>query len=119
MARVTLTATANRHLAADPKLNAWKIEKTSRVPILGYYQRSYLTSNEGDVTEFGDGFMLTFDRADMDWQSQGLAAISIEVVDDCNILVVAPHVVFKSRFRIGWDTKKYTYEQDETNLTAD
>lgn len=119
MIRVTLTVTALRQLSTDPKLIEWKREKDSLVvPILGYYQRSYFTSLKGDVTEFGDGFMLTFDRKDIDWAGQGLTTATLTVADELHLLVVGPHSIFASDYAIDWDTKKYTYDPDASRSVS-
>ena len=113
MAKVALTGAAMHHLAADPKLLEWAREKAHLdVPILGYYQRSYLTSHNGDITEFGDGFMLTFDRADIDWAGQGLETATVSTANEVELLVVGPRSIFSTDFVIDWNKKKYTFSPD-------
>ena len=110
MARVELTQTAIQQIAADPNIQNWRKEKSDlKVPILGYYQRSYLTASDGAVTEFGDGFMLTFDRRNLDWAEQGLEDVMISIGNGIDVLVVAPKSVFGDGLKIDWNKKKYTF----------
>ncbi len=76
------------------------------MPFLGYYRRSYSTSRDGVVTEYGDG-LTTIDPQSPD-ETKDIVIRSISVADGEEIM--------SHSFSIEW-TKKFTYEPAETVKT--
>ena len=111
MPRVTLARSAVDKLMKDPTLDEWHAGVVGqRVPILGYYQRSYSTSlRDGTVTEHGDGFALgTIDPQDA-LETRGLVIRSAAVTGQLTILVGGDASVMADSFAIGWSGAKYTF----------
>ncbi len=99
------------HLMNDPKIRQWQKDRTvKKVPFLGYYRRSYSTSRDGVVTEYGDGFMLTtIDPQDAD-ETRDIVIKPVAVADNFDILVGGEESIMSNSFTIGRSKGKYTYE---------
>ena len=111
MPHITLSQSAVDKLMADPKLRRWREgEPDRRVPILGYFRRSYTTLHDGTVVDHGNGFMLaTIDPEDAE-ETKGIVLESVAVAGGLDILVGASPSVMSGSFTIGWSDWKFTYE---------
>jgi hypothetical protein len=111
MAQVTLSALAIKKVLNDPKyLQLVQDDPQHAIPLLAYYRRSYLTSKEGTVTEYGDGFTLSFvSEADIK-ESSGIEFQSVTIARGVDVIVGASDAMFSTPFSIDWSKSKFTFE---------
>ena len=113
MPRIVLSKSAIAKLMMDPNLKSWRDGRAiSRVPLLGYYSRSYMTLHDGTIIEHGDGFMLTsidpFDAR----ETRGTVLQPTAVADGLSILVGGDKSVMSNGFTIGWTDGKFTFDPE-------
>lgn len=111
MVRVTLSPLAIKKILNDPKyLQLVQDNPEHAVPLLAYYRRSYSTSKEGQVTEYGDGFTLSFvGETDIN-DSRGIKFQTVTIAPGVDVIVGASDTVFSAPFEIGCTKTKFTFE---------
>lgn len=112
MPQITISASAIKKITSDPNFRQLREDKTNpQVPLLYYYQRSYSTSHDGAIVEYGDGFMLSFISQDeIRAATADIIYETVTIANGVNILVGGPRSILSGDIDIGWSDAKFFLE---------
>jgi hypothetical protein len=111
MSQIVISKSAIEKIIADPKFSqSRRAEADQSVPLLHYYQRSYLTRDDGIIVEYGDGFGLTFVKSDDLKETADITYKSLDIGDGNCLVIGGPQSVLSGSFSIEWKNSKFTLE---------
>ncbi len=113
MSQITISQSAIDKIINNPKFRQSKQETTdSKLPLLYYYQRSYLTQHDGTIVEYGDGFMLTFVDKDELKETTDIIYKVLDIGGGNSVVVGGPQPILSKSFSIEWANSKFTLKPD-------
>jgi len=110
MPQIIITQSAIGKITSDQEFRRSKEGKIDELPLLYYYQRSYLTRHDGTVVEYGDGFTLTFVDKDELKETADIIYKVVDITDSIAIIVGGPQSILSKSFSVGWANSKFTFE---------
>jgi hypothetical protein len=111
MPQITISQSAIDKITSDREFRRSKEGKIDlKLPLLYYYERSYLTRHDGTVVEYGDGFTLTFvDKEELE-DTTNIIYKMLDIADGVATVVGGPRSILSENFSIGWTKSKFTFE---------